>query len=548
MLFFNNIKHFSNNTVKIVTYALACATVCIGLNANIAPAGSTNKYSTRDEKIKLVEHAVEQYQTENRTSAKEHFEKAESVFPENYIVPYYLGLIHLEEGNRAAAISKWQRYVSMDSQSKNSMKIRKYLTLLNRKQAAENAKKVVAQKSIVIKKPMDEISIAVTAFDNVDYMILGPLGKGIAAMLISDLSRIQDLTVVDRIQLHALLREMAMGSSGLVDAKAVPSVAKRLQVDQVITGNLKDLEGENLEISASVFDTNQNKIIGNQQEKGALTQFYVLEKKIACMIVAALGKNCDSMPRAFQKVHTNSMSALVAFSWGLDHFDQERYDKAREMFQKALEDDPQFELAEKALLTTPTNAMAAMPVSEMISDISSTAKSIEAASGISTETEKGGISKAVLIGGGIAILGGGVALVGGSQESSPSQPVPPNPGGGSSLTGLWSGSVWGSNGEEYGFNMSLVHTGTTVNGNINFNQWECIQSGTISGTVTLIDSDQILNLSIQSQTSPMSLVAEGVCSATQIDADAELQGSAADTCAFEASALTAGRGLSIKEK
>ena len=76
---------------------------------------------SKDEKKSLVVTGVAQYEQGNRAQAKEALEKAQAVFPENYAVPYYLGLIYLQEEQRPAAIAEWQRYVAMDPQSENAM-------------------------------------------------------------------------------------------------------------------------------------------------------------------------------------------------------------------------------------------------------------------------------------------------------------------------------------------------------------------------------------------------------------------------------------------
>jgi tetratricopeptide (TPR) repeat protein len=76
------------------------------------------------------------------------------------------------------------------------------------------------------------------------------------------------------------------------------------------------------------------------------------------------------MPDAFGKIHTKSLAALIAFSLGLDYLDQEKYDEAREAFQKALDEDPKFDLAEQALMETPVTAMLLMTPSQMISSLS----------------------------------------------------------------------------------------------------------------------------------------------------------------------------------
>ena len=58
-----------------------------------------------------------------------------------------------------------------------------------------------------------------------------------------------------------------------------------------------------------------------------------------------------------------------------DYFDQEKYDEARDAFQKALDEDPEFDLAKEALVLTPSSAMLLMTASQMILTLSSSGAS-----------------------------------------------------------------------------------------------------------------------------------------------------------------------------
>jgi TolB-like protein len=369
--------------------------------------------------------------------------------------------------------------------------------LLLQQQAREDAQMAVAREAALAGGPADDESIAVMSFTNLGSENLGPLGKGMAAMLISDLSQVPDLQVVDRIRLHALLEEMKLGTSGLVDAKTAPRMGKLLRAKHVTSGSLADLEQERLIIASSVVDADRKASIGAQEAKGVLTQFYDLEKQIACQIIEDLGKRCDAAPAGFHKIHTKSMPALVAYSWGLKHFDEENYDAARQSFQKALEQDPQFELAEQALLATPTIAMLAMGTSQVISSVSSSGPSSSAAGTAIAGTSTAGTAataSSVAAGavgfppmttvlGGVALVGGGVALAGGGGGGGSDGPAN-QPADQGDLNGDWRG-IWtdatGASGEAA---FSLTQTGNAVSGTISLSGGDCLATGDVSGNVS----------------------------------------------------------------
>jgi len=378
------------------------------------PAEETVKLSKKEKK-KLVEQGVAQYKEGKRVQAKKTLEQAKAVFPANYAVPYYLGLIYMEEGQRSAAIAEWQQYVSMDPKSENSLKIRKNLTLLLREEAKESAKQAVANEASLLRGPVDDNTVAISTFKNLGSENLGPLGKGMAALLIHDLSQVPDLQVVERVKLQALLQEMNFGTSGLVDQKAAPKIGKLLKARHVTTGNLAEIEEENLQITSALVDAKQIDRISSQEAKGAMKRFYDLEKEIACDIIEDLGRDCDKMPGAFGKIHTKSLVALTSFGVGLNYLDQEKYDEAREAFQKALDEDPKFDLAEQALIATPVAAMLLMSVSQMISGLSASGSS-SAAAGSAVAGANVGIGTTLAAA--AAIAGGAAAVSGGGGGSS----------------------------------------------------------------------------------------------------------------------------------
>ena len=401
-----------------------------------APA-EENVNLSKKEKKKLVEQGVAEYKKGEHAQAQKTLEQAKAVFPENYAVPYYLGLIYLEEGRRSDAIAEWQLYVLMDPKSENSLKIRKHLTLLLREEAKESAKQALANEASLLQGPVDDNTVAISTFKNLGSENLGPLGKGMSAMLIHDLSQVPDLQVVERVKLQALLEEMNLGTSGLVDQKTAPKLGKLLKARHVTTGNLADIEDKNMQIASALVDAEKIDSISTQEAQGAIKRFYDLEKEIACDIIKDLGRDCSKMPGAFGKIHTTSLAALTSFSVGLDYLDQEKYDEAREAFQKALDEDPKFDLAEQALMATPISAMAYMGVSETTSGLSSSGVSSAAAgSAIAGGAGVGvvGITTGIIVGaaavGGIAAAAGGGGGDDDSGGSSGGGESPPPPGDG----------------------------------------------------------------------------------------------------------------------
>lgn len=469
------------------------------LCARIVPAQSAAKSSENDTGH-LVEQGVALYEQKDLDGAQKALERAETLFPDNYAVPYYLGLIHLSKERRAAAISQWQRYLRLDPDSENATHLRKLLTLLLCQEATAKAKKALAEEAKLKGGKTEANALAITPFQNMGSASLKPLGKGMAAMLISDLSKVPDLQVVDRIELQALLQEMRLGASGLVEVQTAPELGRLLKVKRVSTGSFADIEKRELEIAGITMDADVKDAVGSQHAQGKLDDFFTLEKEIACGILTAMGKECDAAPKAFHKMHTRSLPAFVAFSEGLDYFDQRQYDDARKKFQQALKEDPEFDLAQQALAATPLGTMAFWNTSQMVSSASasgipSTAAASATAGSATVGTTAAGSAAAgtaaaggaglsattLTIVGGVVAVGGTLALAGGGGGGDTIEDGANVP----NLSGDWSGGWNDTASDAYGsMSLRLTQNENSLSGAASFAGADCISSATISGTVS----------------------------------------------------------------
>jgi tetratricopeptide (TPR) repeat protein len=515
--FLNRKKKVSRSIAGVLIYCMILFPTFNSIGSSATTPAEENINLSKKEKEKLVEQGVSQFQKGERVQAKKTLEHAKAVFPANYAVPYYLGLIYLDEGRRSDAIAEWQQYVLMDPKSEDSLKIRKYLTLLIREDAVEYAKQAVANEAALLRGPVADNTVAVTAFKNLGSENLGSLGKGMAAMLIHDLSQVPDLQVVERVKLQALLQEMNLGTSGLVDQKTAPRVGKLLKSKHLTTGSLADLEKENLQIVSAVVDAEQIGSVDTQEAQGALKRFYDLEKEIACKIIKDLGRDCSKMPGAFGKIHTKSLAALSSYSVGLDYLDQEKYDEAREEFQKAIDEDPEFDLAKEALILTPLSAMLLMTTANMISTLSASGASStaigSAAAGTAVAGGGGvgvvGITTAVIVGA-AAVTGAAVAVGGSSGDDSTAPPPPLN------LTGTWIGTWTSSIAGNGSISLDLTQAegSTSVTGSVSITGSECISTGTLSGSVT---GDTLVSSIVGSETADFTATANSISSPTSLN-------------------------------
>lgn len=268
----------------------------------------------------------------------------------------YLGLSHLRLGRHSEAIDAWKNYVGMEPGGEGSRDISRYLTLLLQEEAKRTAREILQQEKTV-SQTIDAKAIAVSPFQNLGKQTLSPLSKGLAEMIITDLSQVKSLKVVERIQIQAVLNELKLSQSGLVDKTSAPRVGKLLGAGKITTGSFLDVDEERLRLDAAVTQTESGKLLTSPEVTGGLSNFFQMQKALVFKILCGIGQcpeSLDSRTKAsVERIHTRNLKAFRLYSQGLDLLDQGKYREASRFFFLAVEEDPEFDLARKALLETP---------------------------------------------------------------------------------------------------------------------------------------------------------------------------------------------------
>jgi TolB-like protein/tetratricopeptide (TPR) repeat protein len=193
-------------------------------------------------------------------------------------------------------------------------------------------------------------TLAVTYFDNnTSDAQWTPLGRGLADMLITDLSRLDGLEVVERARINDLLAELQLADSGFIDPATASKMGKGLGAQFVLTGSFSTVSPQ-MRIDARVVEVETGRVLHSVSSTGAATEFFLLEKEIANDIIAGLGVKPNARELAkLGRVQTESFDAFVAFSTGLVAIDRGALEEAQRALELALSHDDRFDLAKSAL-------------------------------------------------------------------------------------------------------------------------------------------------------------------------------------------------------
>jgi len=280
------------------------------------------------------------------------FERVLKGEPGNNYAILYLGMAYLNKKEFGKSISIWQTYRS-EKEPLVEAEIKRLLTVVqiagNRRLAKEALDK---EEQLKTGKP-DKSTISICYYEDLSPdRSLRAFQKGLAAMLITDMSKIKSLKVVERLRLQALFQEMNLGQTGIVDDRTAPRVGYLLGAEDLLVGNLAI---GSLRASTSLVSTSKAQVEGSAVIEVEKDNFYELPK----LIVAdyAKLKRIHLTPEEIQAIgipHTKEYQAFIYYGEAVDALDEGRWQNAKDLFAKALEIDPKFDLAQEGFDSTPS--------------------------------------------------------------------------------------------------------------------------------------------------------------------------------------------------
>jgi TolB-like protein len=221
-----------------------------------------------------------------------------------------------------------------------------------------NARKQVLG-NVALAPPAGIKTIAILDFDNNaidDADKLANLGKGLADILITDLSALTKLKVLERERIQFIVEEIQRNEAVVAGRPAVDpdyavQVGKLLGAQSVLFGSYMKF-GKKLRLDVRLVKTETSEIIKTDFIEGGADDIFDLSKKLAIKISedleVALNKVEEEKVERIRKEDI-PLEAAMAYSEALNLLDQERYNDARQMLAKALTLAPSFRLARNKL-------------------------------------------------------------------------------------------------------------------------------------------------------------------------------------------------------
>ena len=172
------------------------------------------------------------------------------------------------------------------------------------------------------------------------------LSKGLADMLISDLSSIDIIRIVEREKLESILSEIELASSEYFDPKTAQQLGKGLGADLILTGAFLSVEPM-MRIDARIIDVGTGEILQGNKVEGNITDFFQLQNQLASLITKELDITVEGF--AEKVIPKTSLSEVLDYSRSIDYLDRGFDKQATEILQKTMQNNPDFVYAETKL-------------------------------------------------------------------------------------------------------------------------------------------------------------------------------------------------------
>jgi tetratricopeptide (TPR) repeat protein len=275
--------------------------------------------------------------------------KAFELGPSDGQTLFHLGTAHEILGNYPEAIDTYRAYSRISGMSSIRKSIEGRLDRLISTQIKDEVKVALEKEQHIDVAAIPENTVAVLYFKNIGKSKeLDPLQKGLAEMLITDLSKANELDVIERIRMQKLLEEMGLGMTGIVDQATAPRIGKLLGTSEIVNGSFLDLDMENIRIDAGITEARTAEFEKAEEVTGALEKFFQVEKILVFNIIDQMGISLTQEERdQILTIPTENMLAFLAFCRGLDYEDRGMFQEAIDEYQNALDFDSGFDMAKK---------------------------------------------------------------------------------------------------------------------------------------------------------------------------------------------------------
>lgn len=195
-------------------------------------------------------------------------------------------------------------------------------------------------------------TIAILDFSNnslVDKEKHASLSQGLAEIMITELSKIQNLKLVERQKINALIQEMQLSQSGIISEAAGLQVGKLLGAHFLVFGSYMISFNNQIRVDLRIVEVETGVTVKAEEVTDKLPRLFEIIKKLNEKITKDLSIRLTSEEKKALMNSATSLESITHFSTGLQLEEANKIAAAKKIYQQILVKNPDFEPAKKRL-------------------------------------------------------------------------------------------------------------------------------------------------------------------------------------------------------
>ncbi len=287
---------------------------------------------------------IKYYELNRFQEARTVLDQARQLDPKDGVSALYSGLASEGLNDFTAAKAAYTRYLEVGKTRKVRDQISNRLVAMAKEELKASAKQAVANEQALqgVQSPATTVAVLPFKCSCGDTTLL-PLERGLADLIVTDLSRASALTVLERDRMQAIADEIRLSQTAQVDAATATRAGKLIAAGSILNGQIIAPSGDQLNLTGAVVNTNNSQVTSNPQAAGSLDALFALEKDFVLNVFNSMGVTLLASERAeFDRRRVPSLQAFLAYSRGLMAEDEGRVDDAIALFESARSLDPGF--------------------------------------------------------------------------------------------------------------------------------------------------------------------------------------------------------------
>jgi tetratricopeptide (TPR) repeat protein len=287
------------------------------------------------------------YRTRNYARARDMFAAVLALRPGSFRAAVQLGLADEGLGELDAALDAYHRAQAMNASSQERSDLEQRLVALTRARLTAEARRAVAdERTLTAAAPIpNTIAVLPWSYLGTDPD-LRPLETGLAHLVVTDLSKVSRLTLLERERVQALADELKLAGAGRVEPATAARSGHLLRAARVVQGAIRETGRGALRLDADVVSTQTSQVEATGTAADRLAELFTMEKAIVLGLLDRLGIALSPAERrAIAERPTADLQAFLAFSRGLEAEDRGNFPEAAALFRQAVTRDPAFQAA-----------------------------------------------------------------------------------------------------------------------------------------------------------------------------------------------------------